>query len=397
MATNNVVAFKPRIDQQEAAAVLQLIASETATCLPAKVDHKKLKLHTEIMKGYYNHRRSKNHQLSSIGRDVDAIADFISFSGKFPWECDEGDFEAWCVELGDVRELTPGTQRTYQGAVKLLLAYILRTQKYRVEIDREFGIRVRQICTPENMIAHILDREIATERPAMSIAQIEQFFGSLKDAIGEAEEFNGKDRFALKRDLVMFYLYYISGFRVSEGLQLNLTSFAENPEIPALGPYGLATIWRKGCRGSGKKCQVAVLPHHGLREMLDWYHDEVRPWYVKRLKDANNPALFLSERGTRLKYSALNERFQLALERAGLKIPDGPDGPGSPKFSIHSLRHTCATHALQRLSIEAVSKMLGHKLLTTTLKYLHIPDEFISDEINLSVLNRIDAAMALAA
>ena len=48
-----------------------------------------------------------------------------------------------------------------------------------------------------------------------------------------------------------------------------------------------------------------------------------------------------------------------------------------PEFVLHSLRHTTATRLLKKTKgdITKVQKMLGHKKITTTMRYAHISDE----------------------
>jgi integrase len=58
----------------------------------------------------------------------------------------------------------------------------------------------------------------------------------------------------------------------------------------------------------------------------------------------------------------------LSLASAALRI--------EPKVTAHTLRHSCATVLTTKgVSLATVGKMLGHKSLTTTLKYSHTEDQ----------------------
>ena len=55
---------------------------------------------------------------------------------------------------------------------------------------------------------------------------------------------------------------------------------------------------------------------------------------------------------------------------------------GRPHFSLHTLRHTFASHlVMQGVSIYKVSQWLGHKSVNTTMIYAHLAPQ--DDEINV--------------
>lgn len=57
-----------------------------------------------------------------------------------------------------------------------------------------------------------------------------------------------------------------------------------------------------------------------------------------------------------------------------------------PSIGIHALRHTTATRLTKRkVPTVTVQKLLGHKRITTTLKYAHVEDETLKDAQSLIV------------
>ncbi len=58
--------------------------------------------------------------------------------------------------------------------------------------------------------------------------------------------------------------------------------------------------------------------------------------------------------------SDLYRRFVNACKRAGL-----------PRLSFHELRHTFGTQAIRMFKIHEVQRMMGHRHITTTERYLH--------------------------
>jgi len=72
-------------------------------------------------------------------------------------------------------------------------------------------------------------------------------------------------------------------------------------------------------------------------------------------------ALFVTALGTRMKPSGLSQGMGTLTARAGVKA------------TLHQLRHTCASELIaDGAKLPRVQKLLGHKAITTTTRYLHI-------------------------
>ncbi len=336
-------------------------------CIPEK----DAQLTGDILDAYRKRRESLRHRETSIARDLAVIQDFLSYVGKPIWHCVEEDFECWSAHLGIERSLAVSSQRHYQGVIHGLFEYIVQNPRFSSAIHQLYGIRVIQICTSENMIPHVQDRELKSEREALTYDELQKLFDAIHNAAIQAKRFASKEQYPLLRDKAMFFMTYVTGFRLSEVIGMNIGSFSPNPRIPEMGNYGFCTAWRKGSKGSGKKFQNVPLTHPSIPEMMDWYIQKVRIVFLMKA-DPNEKALWLSERGDRIGRSAFAERLKKCLAYAGL------EGRG---FTPHCIRHTSVTHEGMQMSMEANRIKHGHSFAATTQGYFHVADEFVDKEL----------------
>lgn len=100
----------------------------------------------------------------------------------------------------------------------------------------------------------------------------------------------------------------------------------------------------------------------GRKKRMVFFTDRALMWiktYLSARVD-DNPALFVTRQGERLKRSDIWRFFRLYKQRAGIK----------KKLTAHILRHTAATHLLfQGCPIGHIKEILGHERLETTCRY----------------------------
>ena len=150
------------------------------------------------------------------------------------------------------------------------------------------------------------------------------------------------------RDQCIVELLYGCGLRVGELVGLDL-----HPGPAAAGwvdaPDGSAHVL-----GKGSKRRSVPVGAPALKALRDWL--AVRA----QLVHIDEPALFVSSRGTRLTAGQVRSRLKLRALRAGLPMHVHP----------HMLRHSFATHVLQSSGdLRAVQELLGHASITTTQVY----------------------------
>jgi len=147
------------------------------------------------------------------------------------------------------------------------------------------------------------------------------------------------------RDKAMLELLYATGLRVSELVSLK-------PKDLNLEDGFLL------CLGKGGKERIVPIGDSASRAVRK-YLDEARP----RLSREPNEFLFLTCRGSAFTRQGFWKLLKAYAKEAGLDL----------KISPHILRHSFATHLLERgADLRSVQLMLGHSQITTTQIYTHV-------------------------
>jgi integrase/recombinase XerD len=154
------------------------------------------------------------------------------------------------------------------------------------------------------------------------------------------------------RDRAILSVYYGCGLRRSEGQNLNVDDVLLKEK---------RIYVRKG-----KNYRQRYVPmSEAVKEELENYIYVSRET-LQSYKPQKNEALFLSMQVKRLCGNALIRRIHRLAENAGIQKRPG----------LHTLRHSIATHLLQSgLTLEEVSRFLGHSSLETTQIYTHLSAE----------------------
>ena len=150
------------------------------------------------------------------------------------------------------------------------------------------------------------------------------------------------------RDRAMVETLYATGVRVSELVGLTLGGVRLDP--------GFLRV-----RGKGSKERIVPLGSQA-RLWLGRYLERVRPGLDRFRCDA----VFLTTRGRGMTRQAFWYLLRRHARRAGI----------STHLSPHTLRHSFATHLLERgADLRAVQAMLGHADIATTEIYTHVTRE----------------------
>ena len=148
------------------------------------------------------------------------------------------------------------------------------------------------------------------------------------------------------RDRAMIELLYATGMRVSELISVRAGDLHLDEQY-------------LNCIGKGNKERLIPIGEHAAAWMLRYQRDG-RPAI---LKGRSAPRLFVNARGRPLGRVGFWKILKGHARRAALP----------PSLSPHVLRHSFATHLLERgADLRAIQMMLGHADLSTTQIYTHV-------------------------
>ena len=164
------------------------------------------------------------------------------------------------------------------------------------------------------------------------------------------------------RDYCIITLFLNCGMRLSELVGINLADIRDNT---------LRLL------GKGNKERIIYLNDACLYAIAEYLKERIAP-----KKAADQKALFVSARGTRLTARRVEQIVADCLQNAGLS---------DKGYSPHKLRHTAATLMYQHgnVDIRVLKEILGHANLATTEIYTHVANAQMEGAASRSPLANI--------
>lgn len=173
----------------------------------------------------------------------------------------------------------------------------------------------------------------------------------LPEVLSQNEVLNILNALENKKHRAILFMVYSAGLRVGEVVRLKITDIDTDRMLIHV------------VQGKGKKDRYTTLSQIALIELRN-YAKEYKPetW----LFPGQNNKEFITER-------TVQRIFENARVKAGVK----------KKVSVHSLRHSFATHLLEGgIDLRYIQELLGHSSSKTTEIYTHVTQKSIQNIIS---------------
>lgn len=264
-------------------------------------------------------KKYSSHTITAYKKDINTFLDFIKeeFQQETIKAVNYSQIRSWIIQLVE----SDISNRTINRKVSALNTYYKFLLKIK-EIELNPLAKHKALKTSKKVQIPFSENEIATV----------------------LDDFNFDDSFEGLRDKLIIELFYSTGIRRIELVQLKLSDIDES---------------QKTLKVLGKRNKERILPllNSVLKTLNDYLYKRKR---LPEIFDKNN--LFLTKKGHKiyetLVYRIINDYFSVASHKV--------------KKSPHILRHSFATHLLnQGADLNAVKELLGHASLAATQIYTH--------------------------
>jgi integrase/recombinase XerC len=263
-------------------------------------------------------KRYSNHTIISYKNDLHQLEAFIAenYPETLIQEVNHAILRDWIIYLSSIGLLPKSINRKVVS-VRTFFKFLLK----KGEVTHNPTLRLKNLKTPKGLPHFVREQDM--------------------NHILEASEFS--DTLESRRDQLVLELLYGTGIRLSEliGLKESGVDLVNN-SIKVLG----------------KRNKERIVPvAHGLTHLIKNYI------FLKNeaFEGNANEFLVVSNRGMKCYPMMINRIVQKYLQGASVD-----------KKSPHILRHTYATHLLERgADLNAVKDLLGHQSLAATQVYTH--------------------------
>jgi integrase/recombinase XerC len=276
-------------------------------------------------------RRLSEHTVTAYRRDLLDLQAFLTdYQGTPDWQWEDVDrlslrsFLGWCLRRGLSRRTIGRKLSAIRGFFRFLHL------EGRVPTNPARAIRAPK--REKRLPGH------------MTVPEVDALF-----RLAEARA--AENTLAGTRDLVVMELLYGSGIRLSElhGLDLIDLDLRQN---------------QVKVRGKGRKERIVPVTERAAEAIRR--HEPRRREALSADATGEREALLLNSRGGRLSRRSIQRVVRGLLEKAA----------SAEGLSVHSLRHSFATHLLDAgADLMAVKELLGHVSLSTTQIYTHTSKE----------------------
>jgi integrase/recombinase XerC len=281
-----------------------------------------------MLTGWERQQKSRMLGESTISSRLALLRRFTEFADSYPWSWTPADVEDFTISLtSGASKLAPSTIRGYHLTLRMFCDYLTDARYEWPRQCRDRFARVpSQVCHEWNTVAHLNDYEGRPERRPLTYDEVQRLFDFADDRVEQITRSGRKGALAALRDAQMIKTCYAFGLRRTELSRLDLADLRPNPHVS------------------------------------EWV-ERARPIF----NAADHPALWLTERLTRLATKDIDKNFKALREGAGL----------DPALTLHCLRHSYVTHLIEFGYPERfVQEQVGHAYAATTAIPTSVSNDF---------------------
>ena len=292
--------------------------------------------------------------------------------------------------LNNERGFSQNTIKSYDNDLKIFVEYcfsLFQQKKFHIKLidnkviksfiakEKEKGFKDntinRKISSVKSFFNYLYNFEIIRDNPAKYIRSQKEKKGlpffiredHIRELMNKPLNMNLKDRRYKDdnkvkkhitnklegfRDQAILELFYSTGLRLSELLGINICDIDEKKQSVKV-------------LGKGSKERIVMIGKVALNSINRYLSKQ-----GKSLSSNFDDPLFISNKGNRLSKRTLQRRIKRYLDET------------TKNGSVHTLRHTFATHLMERgADILTVKELLGHTSLSTTQIYTQLNPEVI--------------------
>ncbi len=314
-------------------------------------------------------------QATSLRSAYYAVRPVVVFLQKPPWSWKPNDISAFMTDRRVKNDIGHSRQYQYCQYLRQFQNFILNDLPLCNEINRRFGVRPQPFVTKENSIP-LKGKNEKRKHAIVPLTPDEiQRIGDEFDArIALAAAAGSKSFLVLCRDKAIFWLLYHLGLRIDEVLTLTINSFQPDARYPAFGRFAIFAVF-----GKGDKDRYPHALDPSIRELMDWYCDDVREQFLLRETFSRRTPTCCScpERGGKLSDDQYRRSLKTVATGAGV----------TKRVHPHLLRHTNTVELIPLLGAEGTQNHLGHAHLTTTMGYYHQDPDKVGAELHDAIEN----------
>lgn len=322
-----------------------------------------------MLRGWRAQQTARGLREDTMAEREQLVRRFLAFTNEYPWGWLPGHVEEFTLSLVSERHLAPSTVRNYQVSLRLFSEFLTDARYgWGAACEEAFGPGMHPvaICHEWNTVAHLGDYEGRPEARPFSRAEMQQFLDYADEQVDRAVRAGRKGALAAYRDATIFKVMYGWGLRRTETSKLDLVDWGRNPAAPELGRFGMLQVrYGKAKRGQPpRRRNVASVMPWAVDAVAD-YVENIRP----RFGFDEHPALWVTERGGRVRPAEINARFVAYRDALGL-----------PKALVpHSVRHSYVSHLTENgLDRRFIQCQVGHEADSSTAIYTHVSNDFMN-------------------